>query len=185
MRPSQVLAILARTPAVIVTERHKKHADRDLYFILANSLEIVEVCEADPTEAKILDDLIGRRLNGDNRRRYVERGSDLYQRVCRYVFHGEEHRTNTNRYAICLREAHKQGVRSAGLIDELMRKGGVNRFFLTRPNLAGWVSTKCIRLDRAVTHRKDAEIVLRLRRLPDNAYEVIGQSVQADLDLAR
>jgi hypothetical protein len=79
---------------------------------------------------------------------------------------------NTNRYAICLHEAHRQDVRSARLIEELMR-GGVNRFFLTRPNLAGWVSTKCIRLDRPIKHHKSDEIILKLRRLPDNTYEVL------------
>jgi hypothetical protein len=74
---SRILEILARTPAIMVTERHKKHADRELYLILANSLEIVEAC-ADPAEAKVLDDLIRKRFAGDNKRRYVERGSDIY-----------------------------------------------------------------------------------------------------------
>jgi hypothetical protein len=170
---SRVLDILARTPAIDIVGRHKKHADRELYAVLASGLEIVEIVEADPVEAAVLDDLVKQRFKGDNKRRYVNRGSDVYQRVCRLLFHGEEHTANVNRYAICLRQAHDHGVRSVGLVGELLTKGGVNRFYLTRPHLTDRISTRCIRLDRAVEHAKDGEIVLKLRRLPDNTYEVL------------
>lgn len=170
---SRILDILARTPSIDVVGRHKKHADRDLYRVLASGLEIVEIVEADSIEAAVLDDLIRQRFRGDNKRRYVEHGSDLYQRVCRLLFHGEEHSANVNRYAICLRQAHAHGVVSAGLVGELMTKGGVNRFYLTRPRLTDRISTRCIRLDRAIEHAKGEVIVLKLRRKPDNSYEVL------------
>jgi hypothetical protein len=106
---------------------------------------------------------------------YVERGSDAYQRVCRYIFWGEEHTANINRYAIALREAGKQGVRSGELLKRL-RSGGVNQFYLKRPLHSETISTRCIRLERQITHEKSATITLVLKRNDDNSYAVLSSS---------
>jgi hypothetical protein len=141
--------------------------------VLADCLEICEVCQRDKEELAVLNQLIGELpLLAGNNRQYVERGSDIYQRTCRFMFHGEEHTANTNRYAITLREAARQGVRSSNLIAELCH-GGINKFFLARPSQVAMVATKCLRLDRQVQHHKGATITLRLRRTVDNIYEVL------------
>lgn len=171
-RVGDILDRIAHAGRVIVG-RHKKHADVSLYRTLADCLEIAEACLADPAELAVLNGRIGELARASNRRLYVEKASDVFQRVCRYVFHGEEHTANTNRYAISLREAHASGVRSGQLVQSLINLGGINKFYLGRKNEIESVSAKALRLDRPITHRKDEEIALRLRRLPDNTYEVI------------
>lgn len=155
--------------------RHKKHADMQLYQVLRDCMEICEVCLRDIREYEVLNGLIKKLpiIKGKTRQ-YVERSSDIYQRTCRFMFHGEEHTANTNRYAHCLREAARQGVNSKKLIAELV-DGGINRFFVTRPSQGQVrvVATKCLRLDRQIRHLKDVEITLVLKRTVDNVYEVL------------
>lgn len=172
---SRVLEILdgIKRAGAVVVGRHKKHADIGLYQTLAACLEIAEVCLADPAELAVLNGKIRDLARTSNRRLYVEKASDVYQRVCRYVFNGEEHTANTNRYAISLREAHTAGVRSKQLAQTLLNYGGINKFYLGRKSEIKSVTAKALRLDRPITHRKDEELALRLRRLPDNTYEVL------------
>lgn len=127
---SKVEQILKRTMAFDITIRHKKHADISLYTVLANCLEICEVCQRDSKELGILNDLISKLpiLNGRNRQ-YVEKGSDIYQKTCRFIFHGEEHTGNMYRYAVCLREAANQKIPSNKLIETLTNQGGINKLF--------------------------------------------------------
>lgn len=157
--------------------RHKKHSDMQLYNVLADCMELTEVCLRDPQEYAVMDDLIKKLpvIEGKNRH-YVERGSDIYQRVCRFVFHGEENTANTNRYAHCLREAARQGVMARTLIEELS-KGGVNKFYLKRPSQDREVdvSTKCLRLSKTITHARSAPIVLTLKRNDEGFYDVIDE----------
>lgn len=174
LKASRVEEILSRTLAFDVVVWHKKHADIGLYKTLAACLEICEVCQRDKKELAVLDRLISELpiLNGRNRL-FVEKGSDIYQRTCRYVFHGEEHTGNIYRYAVCLREAAKQKITSATITETLTKSGGVNRFFLQRPDTAPTVSTKCLRLDRQVSHHKSETIVLKLRRNKTGGYRVL------------
>lgn len=172
---SKVEAIIRRCPVALLVTRHKKHADLQLYQVLADCLEIAEICLRDIVEYEVLNRLIGELpIIGGKTRQYVERSSDIYQRTCRFMFHGEEHTANVNRYAICLREAAKQQVTSKILIREL-RDGGINKFFLSRPsqNQEREVATKCLRLDRQIRHYKSAVIRLVLRRTVEGAYEVL------------
>ncbi len=170
---SRVRDIISRSPVAELMSRHKRHADATLYRVLADCMEICEVCQGDREELAVLNQLIGElpMLPGNNRQ-YVEKGSDIYQRACRFMFHGEEHTANTNRYAITLRQAARQGVKSSKLIAEL-NQGGINRFFLSRPSQVSMVATKCLRLDRQIQHHKGATITLRLKRTVDNVYEVL------------
>lgn len=170
---SKIERILQRVSVSDVIARHKKHADIELYKILADCLEICEVCLADKKEDAVLERLISELplLNGRNRV-FVLKSSDIYQRACRFVFHGEEHTANTNRYAICLREATVRDFNSSTIVGELLN-GGINKFFLSRPNLDRKISTKCIRLATQITHDKNATITLRLKRNKDNSYKVV------------
>ncbi len=170
---SRVEDIISRSPVAALMSRHKRHADATLYRVLADCLEIAEVCQRDAAEMEVLDQLIEQLPLLEGRtRQYVEKGSDIYQRTCRFMFHGEEHTANTNRYAITLREAARQGIKSRKLIAELAQ-GGINRFFLSRPSQTATVATKCLRLDRQIQHHKGATITLRLKRTVDNIYEVL------------
>lgn len=171
---SRVEEILGRTGAFDVVARHKKHADLGLYKTLAACLEICEVCQRDKKELAVLDRLISELpiLNGRNRQ-YVEKGSDIYQRTCRYVFHGDEHTANINRYAICIREAAKQKISSETITETLTKSGGINRFFLQRPDTSPVIATKCLRLDRQISHHKSETIILKLRRNKTGGYRVL------------
>lgn len=177
-RLSKIEIIITRSPVVQLMKRHKRHADMQLYRVLSDCLEIAEICLLEPKEYGVLDGLVKKLPEIDGKKRhYVERSSDIYQRVCRFMFYGEEHSANTNRYAHCLREAARQGIKSKKLIDQLSC-GGIAKFYLKRPSQGREieVSTKCLRLDRAVKHYRRDAITLKLKRGPEGIYEVIEQS---------
>lgn len=177
-RLSKVEIIIARSPVQMLMKRHKRHADMQLYQVLADCMEIAEVCLRDPDEYEVLNGLIKKLpvIEGKNRH-YVENSSDIYQRVCRFMFHGEEHNANTNRYAHCLREAARQNVKAKTLIAELS-DGGINKFFMTRPsqNREVEIETKCLRLDRQIKHFRREPFTLELKRQSDGSYKVLKQS---------
>lgn len=154
----------------------RRGANTELYNALVLALKASEMCIADVNQDIELGKVVASLPKGDKNRQYVERGSDAYQRVCRYVFFGEEHTANINRYAIALREAGKQSVTSADLLDRL-RNGGINQFYLKRPLHSQDISTRCIRLDRQVTHDKHKSFTLELRRNDDNSYTVVSSSL--------
>ncbi len=167
--------IIARCEHALAIARHKKHADIHLYHVLKDCLEICEVCLRDRAEEAALDRLLaGLPTRPGKNRCYVEKGSDIYQKVCRYMFHAEEHPANTNRYAITLREAAARQIGSATLVQALKTGGGINALYLQRPLERDVVSTKCLRLDRQITHRKSERFTLVLKRRPDNSYEVLA-----------
>lgn len=171
---SKVEAIIRRSHVAFLMKRHQKHADMQLYRVLQDCLEMAEVCLKDIREYEVMNRLIKKLPMAEGQQRqYVERSSDIYQRVCRFMFHGAEHTANVNRYSHCLREAAQQGVTSKTLINELL-DGGVNKFYLKRPSQSQErvVATKCLRLDRQIKHYKSDTIVLTLRRGVDNIYEV-------------
>jgi hypothetical protein len=152
----------------------KRGANLHLYRALVATMQICEICQSDEKELVVLNLRLNELspLPGHNRI-YVEKKSDLYQRVSRFVFYGDEHTANINRYAIAVRRAHQQGIKSDMFFDDL-NKGGVNKYFITRPLSNHFISTKCIRLDSPITHEKQKEITLRLVRLPENVYKVLS-----------
>jgi hypothetical protein len=85
----------------------KRGADGELYEALVLALRAAEMCIANIDHDIELGRVIASMPRGEKNRQYVERGSDAYQRVCRYVFFGEEHTANINRYAIAIREARQ------------------------------------------------------------------------------
>lgn len=165
-----------RSSAPAVVARHKRHSDVELYRVLVVGMELVEVCLAEESELKVLNGLIAKLplVNG-NKRQYIEHSSDIYQRVCRFLFHGEQHSANTNRYAHALREASFLGVRSDKLMERLGNGGGVNQFYLRRPSQRTRqnVSTRCLHLVRPITHDMRHSITLKLKRGVNGFYEVL------------
>lgn len=168
-----VLEIIAAARGMMPMRR--RGANSELYSALVLALRASELCVMDIEQDLALGRAIAELPKGGKNRQYVERGSDAYQRVCRYIFFGEEHTANINRYAISLREAAKQGVTSAELLKRL-QSGGVNQFYLKRPLHSQTISTRCIRLDRPIVHEKAAAFTLILKRNDDNSYAVLEHS---------
>ncbi len=151
----------------------RRVSDSSLYAVLAGCMEICERCRDAAEEAELrrlcaaLPPLPGRN------RTYVERGSDIYQAVARFVFHGEKKSANMNRYAHSLRQAALLQIRSSDLAAWLATEGGINALYLRRPLTRTTVSTKCLRLSESITVPKDKPFTLTLRRSPENVYIVM------------
>lgn len=154
----------------------RRGANQELYNALILALQASELCISDINQDIALGKAVAELPKGNKNRQYVEKGSDAYQRVCRYIFWGEEHTANINRYAIALREAGKQNIRSFELLNYL-KNGGVNQFYLKRPLSNDTISTRCIRLNKQITHNKSNDFTLILKRKDDNTYEVIEFNV--------
>lgn len=175
MGQESVETLLAEARALMPLR--KRGANTTLYDALVVAMRACELCLSNIEQDIRLGEMIAALPRGDRKRRqYVERGSDIYQRVGRYVFFGDENNANINRYAITLRQAAKQGVTSKTLRERLAQ-GGVNQFYLKRPLVREVVSTRCIRLNKNITHRKDSMFELKLRRLEDNSYEIVDYTV--------
>lgn len=164
------LARRVRTQADEVVIRHKKLSSFRLYAILAPCLELCERCERDPGERDELHALFMTQPH-DGNRRYVERGSDIYTLVCRYVFNGTSG-TNVWRYACALREAAKLQIGSATIEGWMRDNGGINALFFRRPIEMRTTCAKSLRLDRAVAMPRDCAFTLTLRWRQDNTFKV-------------
>lgn len=148
-----------------------------LYELLGECMDLAYRAEGNPTEEAELRQLV----RGDNRHnkkgRWVEKDSDTYLLVCRFVFYDPGRATAERgtgwRYATVLREAAKRQVTPSELAQYLRENGGMNALVQTRPVETQEVTTKTLLLDRAITVRKGQPFTLTLKRLPDNRYEVI------------
>lgn len=150
----------------------KRGADDRLYSALVLALQASEICLKDKAQEAVLRKAIVEMPKGNKNRQYVARGSNVFQCVCRYIFFGEENYANISRYSIAIKQAHESGVHSNQLLKRL-NDGGVNQFYLSRPLHNDLISTKCIRLDRQITHNKSDKFTLVLKRNPDNSYKVM------------
>jgi hypothetical protein len=157
----------------------KRHSSFELYDLLGKCMKLAERCAA-TSEYEEMRGLVTQQPGAN--RRYVERGSDRFILVCRFVFSnlrsaGTE-RSNASRYAHTLRQAHQKGLRSDDLAEYLKDNGGVNALFLRRPLASLTVTTKCLVLTEAVRIPKDHTLNITLRRTPDNRYEVLDFSTE-------
>jgi hypothetical protein len=174
------LAMQARDSATLVVDRHtnpnQKAASLALYEVMARCMELCERCDRDPAERAELEKLFAEQPK-NGKRRYVEKGSDIYVFVCRYVFTDTD-RTNAIRYAAALREASKMQISSADLAEHMKSRGGINALYFRRPLDARLVKTKCIRLAETITFSRDAPLTLRLSWRDDNSFVVLEQKGQ-------
>lgn len=170
------LAMKARDSAALVVDRHvnpsQKAASLALYRVMADCKALCERCEANREDMAELQRLFAQQPKAGNRR-YVEKGSDVYVYVCRYVF-TETDRTNAMRYAAALREASKLQVSSGDLFEWMKKNGGVNALYFRRPLDARSVKTKCLRLAEQIEISRDKEFTLTLKWRDDNSFEVIA-----------
>lgn len=172
------LAIQAKKDASLVVDRHtnpsQKTASIALYGVLASCLNLCERCDRDAGELGELQRLF-KEQPVTGKRRYVEKDSDIYVLVCRFVF-TETDRTNAMRYASALREAAKLQVSSADLRGYLKDNGGVNALYFKRPLDARSVKTKCLRLADQIEFSRDAPFSLTLRWRDDNTFDVLKEN---------
>lgn len=157
----------------------KRHSSFELYGLLTKCMALAEKIVAESAFEEMRG-LVAQQPRS-TKRRYVEKGSDEYILVCRFVFgnlksSGAE-RSNASRYAHCLRQAQQRGITSANLESHLREQGGVNALFLRRPLEATSVSTRCLYLTSSLSIPKSGSIRLELRRTADNRFDVIKSEV--------
>lgn len=158
----------------------KRHSSFALYDLLAKCMALTERCHRNPQDRKELDSLLRLQPRVGNRR-YIEKGSDEYTLVCRFVFaqdRGRAEHSNSSRYAAALRQAAERQIGSADLADVLRNKGGINALFLRRPLDRTDIKTKCLHLARTIEAPKGKPFTLTLRRLPDNTFDVLTNSFE-------
>lgn len=163
------------------TAQHARNARLALYDALGTCAIICRVCSFDADKYDELRRLIAAQPRGDQNRRYVERQSDVYTRVCRYVFINTNH-TNVCRYAHTLREAEKAQIRPLDLSSWLNDNGGVNALYYRRPLHEAEVATKVLRLTRKIVFSRTDDFTITLRWTPENTFEplFVGDADQAD-----
>jgi hypothetical protein len=148
----------------------KKHSDIALYVFLARCLRI---CESEITEIEKLRNEFKTfpPLPGRNRL-FVEKQSDVFQFVIRYVFYGVENHANAHRYAKALREAFAMQIGSEELVGWLRNKGGVNALFTHNRVMPKIVITRCLRLTSPLTLEAREPFTVTLWRRTDGYYDV-------------
>lgn len=173
------LAIQARRDAALVIDRHtnpsQKAASLALYGVLASCMELSERCHRDPAERAELEKLFGEQPKAGNRR-YVEKTSDVFVLVCRFVF-TETDRTNAMRYASALRQAAELQIASSDLLDWMKANGGVNALYFRRPLDARNIKTKCLRLAEQIEFSRDEPFTLTLSWRNDNTFAILREAV--------
>lgn len=154
----------------------KRHSSFELYDLLAKCMRLAERCRASKPDFDQIQLLVTQQPHGGNRR-YVERGSDEYTMICRFVFSnlrstGAE-RSNASRYAHTLRQASRCGLNSSTIAEHLTKNGGINALFLRRPLERFDVLTKCLVLTEQIRAPKGGQFTVKLRRTSDNRYDVL------------
>jgi hypothetical protein len=116
-----------------------RRKDADLYRLLAVCLSVCEDVDSDGLQEELRaavavsvdernPDIWGNgraESNNGKGRRYVEKGSDSYILVSRFVLEKVDSRNSIYRYAAALREAGRRNIRSHDLPDWLTENGGV------------------------------------------------------------
>jgi hypothetical protein len=157
----------------------KRHSSFELYGLLAHCMALAHRCRDNAAERTELEHLVLSHPAQGNRR-FIEKSSDEYHLICRHVFTngatrpGE--RSNASRYAHALREANRRQIDPDDLVETLKQGGGINALFLRRPLAARSLTTKCLRLEDAITVPKHESFTLTLRRTPENTFIVIRSS---------
>lgn len=160
----------ACSEADAATALHARNGRQALYDALGTCAVICRVCSFDGEKYDELRNLIATQPRGDQNRRYVERRSDVFTRVCRYVFINTNH-TNVCRYAHALREAEKAQISPPDLSGWLQGNGGVNALYYRRPLHEEEVATKTLRLTRKIVFPRNREFTLTLKWTKENTFE--------------
>lgn len=166
-----MLATARQMAAEIVLKTKPGRRDA-LYDLLAQCMNVVELCQKHEPSRHELHGLFLQQDHEGNRR-YVEKGSDEYVLVCRYVFNHTD-RTNAMRYACALRVAGEMGLSYSELVPWMKANGGVNSLYFRRPLEAKIVRTRNLYLTHSIEVPRDREFNIKLQWRNDNSFEVIG-----------
>jgi hypothetical protein len=165
------LVMQTREQAEEITARHKKLSSFRLYAVLAPVMEVCERAGRDPSERAQLEKLLSTQPHEGNRR-FVEKGSDIYTVVCRYVFHSSGNRANLYRYAEALRQAAAIQVGSSILAHWLRHNGGINALYFRRDAVRKPARLKVLRLLETIEFPRDRPFKLTLEWTDQNAFKV-------------
>lgn len=169
----------AKTAAAIVVDRHvnptRQHVAQALYSVLGNCLKLVKRIQMDAYAYAELKKMFLAQPHTNVKGRWLEKGSDAFVLVCRYVF-TETDRTNAMRYAQALREADKLQIAADDLAGWLKRNGGVNALYMRRPLNDIPVQTKTLRLTRSILFKRTEPFTVTLQWNTHNAFRVIRQT---------
>lgn len=172
------LALRTREAAAAVVDRHvnpnQKKSSLALYDVLGSCMALCERCERDPAERDEIGRLFAEQPHQNVKGRWVEKGSDIYVLVCRFIFTDTD-RTNAMRYACALREASKMQIGSRDLPTWLGTEGGINALYFRRPLDARTVKTRTLRLAATIAVSRDDAFRLTLRWKDDNSFVVLSQ----------
>lgn len=153
----------------------KRHSSFELYELLAECLALAHRCKRDQRDRADLEQLFIEQSGGS--RRYVEKGSDEFILVCRYVFptgSRSAERSNASRYAFVLREATNRRIHSSTLCEWLKTQGGLNALYMHRPLTRTTVKTKSLRLTQSIEVPKEGCFTVTLVRTGEGAFDVIS-----------
>lgn len=163
----------ARRLGEAIAARHSG-SHRSLHSALARTLAIVERCLLDPAIEIEMRKAVAERAE-PGRRSYIERGSDAYGVVTRYVFAGST-LANVSRYTIALREAASRQVKASDLIAYLAENGGINGLWLARGVTSDRTSVTLLRLTRSIDIPREGRFTLCLERSPCGDFQVHGDA---------
>lgn len=163
-----------------------RRKDGQLYALLAECLTICEEVEREGMfeelrqiavthvdERRPRGEVTRAESNNGKGRRYVEKGSDCYILVARYVLAGVDTRNSTYRYAVTMREAAKRQISGADLADWLAKNGGVNALYAPAAYLKDSHRTKTLHLTESVEFPRVGEFTLTLRHNGKGFFDVV------------
>lgn len=108
-------------------------------------------------------------------RSYVEKGSDAFILVARYVLAGVDGRNSHYRYAVTMREAHNRGIASGDLVTWLGENGGVNALYAPAAYRKESHRTKVLHLNQTITFPREGEFTITLRHDGKGFFDVVSQ----------
>jgi hypothetical protein len=111
--------------------------------------------------------------NNGRGRNYVEKGSDAFILVARYVLSGVDGRNSHYRYAVTMREAHKRQIASADLVAWLGENGGVNALYRPTTMKGEANQTRQLYLNQRITFPREGEFTITLRHDGKGFFDVV------------
>jgi hypothetical protein len=111
--------------------------------------------------------------NNGRGRAYVEKGSDAFILVARYVLSDVDGRNSYYRYSTTLREAHRRQIPALGLVAWLSENGGVNALYRPTTMLRAAHQTKALHLNQSITFPREGEFTLILRHDGKGFFDVV------------
>lgn len=176
------IAAVREQASFFVTKRRR---DIELYDLLSKALALCEEAEQGGHLEDLRQVLTEKNRRGDRNRTYANAGSDVYLLVGRLVFEREgdtSRRACAWRYTAAMREAHKRGVRSDGLVEWLRENGGINTLFRGRPVAARSAITKTLHLNQPIAIPKGEPVTIRIQRDARGFFDVLD--IWADIQEA-